>query len=684
MYFITYSGLRRFGCMRRPPVATRVPGWRAATVVGAPAQSDNAEFEISLRAAIAEANVPTLQMLCVQLTGEERWLEAPYTPTRCKGIDDNDSGGLPHHVREEIRAAAYDAIMAWRAGRPTAIPRPSASQIVRMMSVSVGEPIPDDYGPLMSFKLDSCTGFAPGPVTHTAPEGFSVLIVGAGMSGICAAVKLKEAGTPFVVVEKGEDVGGVWRQNNYPGCGVDTPSHLYSYSFAQGHWQHYFGSKQEIEGYFRRVAKDFGIYDDVRFGTEVIATRYDEKSLRWISELRCPDGTVDRIESNVVICAVGAFGTPKWPDIAGFDRFRGHVLHTAQWDESVELEGKRVAVIGNGASAMQLVPAIADRVGSLTIFQRSRQWAAPFPKFHKRIPDPVRFLFSEVPLYEWWYRLRLSWIFDSKVYVSLFKDPEWHDPEHSLNALNDAHRRFFTRYIRQQLGDRQDLAPRVIPEFPPYGKRMLLDNGWFRTLTRPNVELVDTPIEGVDETGIQVRDGEHHDFDVIIVASGFDVVRFLSPIQVYGRDGVSIRQAWNDDDPKAYLGTVTPGFPNFFMLYGPNTGLGHGGSFIFIVECQINYVLSVLDKMFETGTAEVECRDEVCERYNATMADMHSRMIWTHPGMSTYYRNSRGRVVANSPWRTTDYWSFTRSADFRDYHTKTTAASEGRQRQEAV
>ncbi|MFE4500957.1 flavin-containing monooxygenase [Rhodococcus sp. NPDC056743] len=639
-------------------------------MVEALVNESDVDFESALRVAIAEANVPTLQVLYVQLTGDERYLAPPFLPTRCKGIDENDSGGLAPELQDEIRTAAFDAIVAWRAGRPVAIPQPSADQLVRMMSISVGESIPSDYGPFMAAKMDSYSGYETNPVTHPVPEGFSVVIIGAGMAGICAAVRLKEAGVPFVIVEKGEDVGGVWRQNKYPGCGVDTPSHLYSYSFAQGDWKHYFGKKPEIENYFRSVADSFGIYEHIRFRSHVSATRYDESAQRWCTDLEFADGSTDRLESNVVISAVGAFGTPKWPAIDGFNTFQGQVLHTAQWDESVDLTGKRVAVIGNGASAMQLVPAIVDDVSSLTIFQRSKQWAAPFPKFKKAIPDPVRFMFSEVPLYEWWYRLRLSWLFDSKVYESLKVDPEWHDPDRSLNAINDGHRRFFTRYIEKELGDRQDLAPKVIPDFPPYGKRMLLDNQWFRTLTRPNVELVDSPIGSVDENGIRLRNGDHHDFDIIIVASGFDVARFLAPVNVYGREGVSIRDAWNDDDPQAYLGTVTPQFPNFFMLYGPNTALGHGGSFIFVVECQVNYILSVLEKMFESGTTEVECREDVCTRYNELMVDMHSRMIWTHPGMSTYYRNSRGRVVANSPWRTTDYWKLTQEADLSDYHTK--------------
>jgi 4-hydroxyacetophenone monooxygenase len=642
-------------------------------VVDPVARTRTPDFEASLHEALAKANVPTLQVLTVQLTGDERWLEPPFSPTRCKGIDDNDSGGLSEELQDEIRAAAFEAITAWRNGRPEAIPRPNPEQLLRMMSVSTGEEIPVDYGPFMAAKLDLYTGQDEKPVKHEVPVGFKVVVIGAGMAGLCGAVRLQQAGVPFVVVEKGEDVAGVWRQNRYPGCGVDTPSHLYSYSFAQGDWQHYFALKDEVENYFRSVAKSFGIYEHIRFGAEVTGTRYRENEQRWYTELRLADGSIDTIESNVVITAVGAFGAPKWPDIPGFDDFGGLVAHTAQWDESIDLTGKRVAVIGNGASAMQLVPAIADGVDSLTIFQRSKQWAAPFPKWHKRIPDPVRFLMSEVPSYEWWYRLRLSWIFDSKVYESLKVDPEWHDPEHSLNAINDGHRRFFTRYIHKELGDRQDLADKVVPEFPPYGKRMLLDNGWYRTLTKPHVELVDTSIDHVDAEGIALKDGGHRDVDVIIVASGFDVARFLGPVQVYGRGGTSIREAWNDDDPRAYLGTVTPGFPNLFMLSGPNTALGHGGSFIFVVECQINYVLSMLNKMFETGTTEVECRNDVCRRYNDTIADMHSRMIWTHPGMSTYYRNSRGRVVVNSPWRTTDYWKLTQLADLGDYHTKTGA-----------
>ncbi|MGW4338739.1 flavin-containing monooxygenase [Rhodococcus koreensis] len=652
-------------------VSTETKGW--VTMTSETTMQDDPLFQENLSAALQDANVPTLQMLVVQLTGDMSWLEEPYRPTRCQGSDDNDSGGLEPELQERIREAAYDAITAWREGREVAYPEISTDLLLHMMRVSVGEEIPEEYAPLMAAKFDSYLHpeRQTRSIAELVPNGFEVLIVGAGMSGIAMAVRLKAAGVPFRIVEKGEDVGGVWNQHHYPGCGVDTPSHLYSYSFAQGDWNRYFASRDEVKANYRKVAEDFGILQNIAFNTEVIETRYDEGSHLWRSRLRRADGTEEEITTNLLVTAVGAFATPKWPDIEGLDTFKGDLLHTAWWDHSVELENKRVGVIGVGASAMQLVPAIADRVESLTVYQRSRQWVAPFPKFKKEIPGGIKFLLSEIPLYEWWYRLRLSWIFDSKTYASLHKDPQWPHPDRSLNAINDGHRRFFTRYINSELGDRQDLAERVTPDFPPNAKRMLLDNGWYRTLKREHVELVDAPIEKIDETGIANKDGTHRELDVIVAASGYDVARFLSSINVYGRSGTSVRAAWDDDNPKAYNGTVTPGFPNMFMLFGPSTSLGHGGSFIFITECQINYVMSAIEQMLRNNNSEVECRADVCTDYNDRMDEKHQGMIWTHPGVSSYYRNDHGRVVMNSPWKTVEFWERTKQANMNDFVTAT-------------
>lgn len=626
--------------------------------------------EDKLRTAIAMANIPTLLMVLVQLTGNLLWLENPYRPTRNTGIDDNDTGGLLKRIQAEIREAAYHSIRAWRAGRPVALPVPSEDLLVRMLSVSMGEPIPDEYGLLIAAELGIDSG---SPTTREKEDGakpparFNVIIIGAGVSGLCAAIKLHQVGISYTIIERNETVGGTWLENHYPGAGVDTPNHLYSFSFAQHDWSHYFSFRDELHAYLERIATEFAIRPHIRLQTEVVKAAYDESSQGWTVEVRGSGRTRETLRANVVISAVGAFNPPKIPNIKGWETFEGPCFHTARWPEGLDLKGKKVAIIGNGASAMQVVPAIADTVSHLSVFQRSPQWAAPFEKLHAPVPDPVRWLLREVPLYQAWYRLRLGWTFNDKVHASLQKDPSWTKQDRSINRTNEAHRQFFTRYIKSELGDRQDLLAKSLPKYPPFGKRMLLDNGWFRTLTKEHVDLVMDPIAEVRSDHVVTRSGTEYDADLIILATGFDVVRFLAPMEIRGRSGTTLQEEWDDDDARAYLGLAVPGFPNFFCLFGPNTGTAHGGSYVFIAECQMQYIMTLLKQMFAAGIGSVECRREVHAEYNERVDAANNAMIWTHPGMETYYRNSRGRVVYTNPWRIVDYWHMTRHAELNDY-----------------
>jgi 4-hydroxyacetophenone monooxygenase len=325
-----------------------------------------------------------------------------------------------------------------------------------------------------------------------------------------------------------------------------------------------------------------------------------------------------------------------------------------------------VGVVGNGASAVQTVPAIAGVVSSLVVFQRSPHWIAPFPKFQVDIPGPAALLLREVPLYRVWFRERLSWVFGDRAYLSVHKDPDWKWPDRSLNAQNDSHRRFFERYLRDKLGERQDLIQKCLPQFPPFAKRMLLDNGWFDALRRENVTLETDAIERVVPGGAITSSGTRHDLDALILATGFGITSFISTFDVVGRNGQSLRQAWDGDEARAYLGMTVPGFPNFFMMYGPNIN-GGGGSVLGNLESQVHYFIELLRQMMTAQVALAEVRPEVYERYAARVAELHETLVYTHPGVTTYYRNARGRVVVQSPFSNSQYWLMTRSPSLSDY-----------------
>jgi 4-hydroxyacetophenone monooxygenase len=614
---------------------------------------------------VKQANIPTLIPVLVQLTGDRKWLERPYAPRKGRGLDDNDTGGLPGPIQDEIKSAAHEAIANWLDGAPVALARPDDALLARMLSVSMGEAAPPEYGEIIAADMGLAShrlGRAP-----RAPTDFCVAIVGAGVSGICAAIKLRELGIACEIFEKAADFGGTWWENTYPGAGVDTPNHIYSFSFAKNDWSRYFALQGELLDYFVDVADRHGLRQCTRFNTAVRRIVWDDASQKWNVELRGPGGDAVHVVASVVISAVGALNNPLIPGIPGLETFPGPVFHTAQWPGDVDVRGKRVAVVGNGASAMQVVPAIAEQVGHLAIFARSKQWAAPFPQFQKEVPGPVRALLRNVPLYYAWYRQRLAWTFNDRIHESLQKDPNWPHPERSLNAVNDGHRSFSTDYVVEELGERRDLLEKVLPDYPPYGKRMLLDNGWYRAIARDNVTLIADRLAEVRGRTLVASGGEAHEADILVLATGFTAVEFLASFDVIGRRGRVLREQWGKDNARAYLGATIPGFPNLFTLLGPNVGLGHGGSVIKAVELQVDYVLSVLERMFERGAASVEVREDVCEGYNARVDEAHQRMVWTHRGTDNWYRNSRGRVVAITPWRNDDFWRMTRQANANDY-----------------
>ncbi|MEJ8279458.1 flavin-containing monooxygenase [Pseudonocardia spirodelae] len=616
-----------------------------------------------LRAALADGNIPTLLMVLAHTTGDEKWLRDPYRPRRPKGLDDNDSGGLPPERQDEVRKAVLDLVTS--GARPASSPEPE--RVAAMLEVAMDEPVPAEYGPLLSEEL----GLRSRDVDLPDRIGdLDVLIIGSGLSGLCLAVKLEAAGVPYTILEKNPGVGGTWLENTYPGCGVDTPSHLYSFSFfPNSRWDRYFAKRPQVSEYLERLTDTYGVRGNIEFGVEVERADYDAGTASWTVVARGADGVRTERSARVLVSAVGMVNRPSVPALPGLESFAGPRMHTAEWLPDVDLTGKRVAVVGTGASAMQLVPTIAGRAEQVTVFQRSKQWALPHPNYLREVSDSVKYLMEVVPYYTEWYRLRAFWNFSDRLHPSLQIDPDWPHPERSINAINDRHRVFLTDYIRSELGDQaEELMDDCLPDYPPYGKRPLLDNGWYRTICRDDVDLVAEGVTEVRPDSIVTESGAEYPADVLVLATGFRTLQFLWPMEIRGRSGRTLRDMWGRQDARAYLGVTVPDFPNFFILNGPNTNAGHGGSAIIATEFQVRYVLQVLDAMVRRDLSTTEVRPEVFEAYNRELDEALAHSIWVHRGMSTYYRNEAGRVVISSPWTYLDYWGRTLEVDLDEYH----------------
>jgi 4-hydroxyacetophenone monooxygenase len=653
-------------------LANPLPRRAAGRTITADTQTEDSAMHIldktlqdepALRAALAEADIAPLLMVLVQLSGDLAILDevAPHIHGAWSFME-----VVPEALKQKVRDRLVEVLKDYAAtGRPLP-PRPPMDLLQRMMSTGVGQTVPEEYIPLLLEEMrfgetDTRAVSWRDERATAAAKDFRVVIIGAGFAGICAAVRLKEMGIPFVILEKNENVGGTWWENEYPGCAVDTPNHFFSYSFnPKPDWSRHFSRRDEILAYIEATADKYAIRQNIRFGVEVTRAEFDEDAAQWRVMLRRGDGATETVEGDALVTAVGQLNRPSVPAIPGLSSFRGPVFHTAQWDKSVDLAGKRVAMIGTGASGMQTGPSIAPDVAQLTIFQRTPHWAMNNPNYHKEVNPGTIWVLRHVPFYAQWMRFQLFWAGSDGFHASLMVDPEWPMADRSLNETNHKMREMIVDYVRGELGGDEELLAKVIPAYPPYGKRMLRDNYWYRMLKRPNVTLVNEGIAEITEDAIVMADGTRHPVDAIILATGFQASKMLWPMEIAGRGGRTIRDAWGDDDPRAYLGITVPGFPNLFVTYGPNTNLAHGGSIIFHHECQVRYIQQALREMIEGGHATLEVRQEVHDDYNRLVDEKCRTMVWSHPGVTSWYKNRHNRVTVTSPWRLLDYWQLTR------------------------
>jgi len=608
-------------------------------------------------------------MCLAQITDDDRWLSEPFLPHRDTNLFHDETGGLSPLAQTEVREAMLLVLGEIKAGSRIIPTDVDPQRFVHMLRTCVAEDVAPEYGPMLLEEL----GFVDRDVQWASnteiPVGFHALIIGAGFAGICAAIKLQALNIPFVILEKNSDIGGTWFDNDYPEAGVDTPNHFYSYSFARNNkWKHYFSKRSEIWDYAREVAEQSGITTHIQFNTDVSSMLWNNTAQHWSVEINNPQGTTTHTFP-IVITAVGQLNRPNLAPARGIENFTGAWFHSAHWNSSIDLAGKRVAVVGTGASAMQFLRTVASSADHVTVFQRSPQWVRPNADYHRTVSDNTMWLLEHVPFYAQWYRFGLFWRFGDGLLGTLRVDPTWPDQEHTLNRHNDRHREQLTHHLMTELEGRSDLIEKCLPGYPPYGKRMLIDNDWYATIKRDNVDLVASSIDGITSTGIIDATGVEREFDVIILATGFQAGNLLSPIDIRGRSGTPLRDVWGTDDPRAYLGITVPDYPNMFMLVGPNTFVAHGGSIIFQAECEMRYITDALVHMVQNSIRSVEVRKDIHDDYNDRVDAEHSQLVWAHPQVDSWYRNKNGRVFSPMPWRFVDYWQMTHDFDVNEYLT---------------
>lgn len=577
---------------------------------------------------------------------------------------------LTEQDRELLVAKAVDWLDANAApGMPE---EPPATELRALMTMATGEEMSD-----LEFEARrDIAAFKPFPwyaqwtrSRPALPEGFKAVVIGSGFSGLAMGIQFELLGIPYLVLDRQPEPGGTWSINRYPGIRVDTASITYEFSFEKNHpWTEYYAQGPEVRTYLENMAKKYGVFENTRFGTTLRRATYDESRNVWQLDVTTPDGA-ETVEANILVNALGTFTNPRLPQFEGQESFRGQMVHPSQWPQDLDVTGKRVAVIGNGSTGVQMVSPIAEKAEQVHVFQRTPQWISPREKYGAEVEVEIRWLLDNFPGYwHWWRYMSVAGLFGTHGF--LVPDEEWQANGGTFNPMSDKLRDDLTAYIKAQTDGRQDLVDRLVPDYAPFSRRPVVDNGWYRALTRDNVDLVTESVARLTETGIETADGAVRDVDLIVTATGFDIVKYLWPAEYTGREGIDVHDFWASDGPRAYLGMMVPNFPNMFVLYGPNSQpLSGGTSLPMWYVIWASYVGRLVVRLLEDDASSVEVTLEAYERYNKALdAEANKLLLLQDYGApeKNYYVNEFGRLQVNAPWYGPDFHRMCTQVDWDD------------------
>ncbi len=632
----------------------------------------NAVDEEFVRRAVDEADLNALRIALFQATRDPELGAIELQETSIRGGSRKQLVVAPEH-QDWIKQRAVRFLLHEASGHERN--DPTADEVDALIEMAHGEPVAQE-SLRMRRDLVSFGEFPLGATWTTTrptlPEGFEVVIVGAGFSGIGMAVQLSQLGVPFTILERRDEIGGVWSVNTYPDARVDTLSSTYQYAFEKNYpWTEYFARQPEVRGYLEHIAKKYGAFEHIRFGHDVVEGVFDEASSTWSLQVETATGEVTELTANVVVSAAGLFALPKPFEAEGVDDFAGELLHTTEWELGEHTaRGKRVAVIGNGSTGVQILGRIAEEAEEVFVFQRTPQWIQPRERYGEAVTPESAWLLDAMPYYWNWSRY-VSLMPGFNTHDFVVPDAEWIATGGHVNERNDGVRAGLVKYIRRQVGDRQDLVDRLVPDYAPFARRPVVDNGWYRALTRDNVELVTTPISRLTQREIETDDGLRREVDLVITAVGFRTTMYLYPTDYRGLDGASLQELWGKDGPRAHMGMTVPGFPNFFMLYGPNSQpvSGHG-SLPAWFEIWTHYIAQCLVGMLESGSSRIEIRQDTYDDYNVRLDAAASGLVHLQDAGSrdaNYYLNEWGRMQVNAPWDGEGYYTWCANPDLSEF-----------------